>query len=731
MSLRILTQIFARKDTRTPPARLARMLPYGLALLVLLVSVGAQLEEPQLFSALRNLVFDRYLLWRPRDYQPLPVRIIDIDDASLKQIGQWPWPRTELARLLERLAKGGPAVIAMDIVLSGPDSSSPQHSLRAWNEDPDVSRLLKRLPDHDAILAETISRAPVITAFMLTKEPDGGGEPALKAGFGFAGERPLTPFMDWSGSLRALDIFEAHAEGNGALNVTIDSDGRVRKTWLFVPGTESFYPGLAAEALRVAMRQSSYTIRTPKHDPDQNIKPQMLVRIGELTFPVEHDGAFRVHLSEPVPERYIPAWKVLEGQVPDALIRGHIVFVGSSAAILKDLYINALGKITPGVELHAQTVEQILQGITLTRPDWALSAEVMAQLLIALVVAAILAQLGAVWAALTGIIGVVGIFAASYRSFVDHGLLLDPLTPSLTLILVYLMITAYRHFQTERQRRWIENAFSSYVSPNLVRHLVRHPEQLKLGGEKRLCSFIFTDVAGFTSIVESTEPEELVAILNEYLEGMVSTVFAHDGTVDRIVGDAVAVIFSAPLEQADHAQRAVNCALALDRFAQAFVERKQREGRPFGLTRIGVHSGAVIIGNFGGRSQLDYRAFGDPINTCARLESVNKHLGTRVCVSGATVANCLDFRGRPIGTLVLKGKTRGVPAFEPLLESDCDSVRVRAYAEAFRELDEGHPNAFDDFRTLSIEFPDDPLARLHWHRLQRGQLGSTIVLEEK
>jgi adenylate cyclase len=182
-----------------------------------------------------------------------------------------------------------------------------------------------------------------------------------------------------------------------------------------------------------------------------------------------------VHLSEPVPERYIPAWKVLAGQVPDELIRGHIVFVGSSAAILKDLYINALGRSTPGVELHAQTVEQILQGITLTRPDWALSAEVMAQLLIALVVAAILARLGAVWAALTGIVGVVGIFAASYRGFVDHGLLLDPLTPSLTLILVYFTITAYRHFQTERQRRWVENAFSSYVSPNLVRHLVSHP----------------------------------------------------------------------------------------------------------------------------------------------------------------------------------------------------------------------------------------------------------------
>lgn len=727
----MLAQIFPGKDAAKPPARFVRMLPYGLALIVLLASVGAQLQEPQLFSTLRNVLFDRYLLWHPREYQPLPVRIIDIDDASLKRIGQWPWPRSELARLLVRLGDAGAAVIAMDIVLSGPDSSSPHYSLRSWSDDPEVTGLLERLPDHDVLLAEAIGQVPAVTGFMLTQASGDEDEPALKAGFGLAGERPATSFMRWTGSLRSLDMFEAEAEGNGALNVSPGGDGRVRKTWLFVPGMEVLYPGLAAEALRVAMRESTYVIKTSKHDPDHAIQPRMLVRIGALTFPVEHDGTFRVHLSEPVPERYIPAWKILAGQVPDELIRGHILFVGSSAAILKDRYMNALGRSTPGVELHAQTVEQILQGITLTRPDWALSAEVLAQLLIALVMAAILARLGAFWAALAGALGIFGIFAFSYRSFLDHGLLLDPLTPSLTLIFLYLSITAYRHFQSERQRRWIQNAFSSYVSPNLVRHLVDHPEQLKLGGEKRRCSFIFTDVAGFTSVVEKTDPQDLVALLNEYLEGMVSTIFAHDGTVDRIVGDAVAVIFSAPLKQKDHAQRAVNCAIALDRFAQDFVEAKRSEGTPFGMTRIGVHSGIVIVGNFGGRSQFDYRAFGDPINTCARLESVNKHLGTRICVSGATVVDCGDFNGRPIGTLVMKGKTQGVPAFEPLPQSEHAAPWVRAYLEAFRLLDEEQPQALEAFTKLAADYPDDPIARLYWQRLQRGEHGSTIVLAEK
>jgi adenylate cyclase len=355
----------------------------------------------------------------------------------------------------------------------------------------------------------------------------------------------------------------------------------------------------------------------------------------------------------------------------------------------------------------------------------------VAQLVIALVLATILARLGAFWAALTGGLSALGIFTASYFIFVEQGLLLDPLTPALTLLILYLFITAYRHVQAETQRRWIQKAFSSYVSPNLVQHLVDHPAQLRLGGEKRVCSFIFTDVAGFTSMVEGTDPQDLVALINEYLDGMTRTIFAHDGTIDRFVGDAVAVIFSAPVAQPDHAQRAVDCALALDRFAQQFVDTKRREGKRFGLTRIGVHTGPVIVGNFGGGAQLDYRAFGDAINTSARLESVNKHLGTRICVSGATVANCPEFHGRPIGTLVLKGKRQGVAAFEPLPKGERDSARIRAYRQAFQQLEAEQQEAFSAFQRLAAEYPDDPLAQLHWQRLQHGERGSTIVLAEK
>jgi adenylate cyclase len=223
----------------------------------------------------------------------------------------------------------------------------------------------------------------------------------------------------------------------------------------------------------------------------------------------------------------------------------------------------------------------------------------------------------------------------------------------------------------------------------------------------------------------------VVSLLNEYLDGMVRIAFQHDGTLDKIVGDAITIIFSAPVAQPDHAARGVACALAMDSFAQAYAEAKRSEGIRLGKTRIGVNSGPVIIGNFGGDTVFDYTAHGDAINTAARMESVNKHLGTRVCISGFTVAGCPDFIGRPVGTLVLKGKTQGIEAFEPLTEAEAGSSAAAAYRAAFDLLERQDPDANKAFAALAANYPDDPLAALHLKRLRAGETGTTSVMAEK
>ncbi len=283
----------------------------------------------------------------------------------------------------------------------------------------------------------------------------------------------------------------------------------------------------------------------------------------------------------------------------------------------------------------------------------------------------------------------------------------------------------------EKKHKWIKDAFSAYVSPNLVEHLIAHPEDLKLGGERRECTFIFTDLVGFTPLVEQSDPATLVTYLNEYFEGMIEIVFRHDGTVSKIMGDALAVMFSAPVVQKDHAAKAVACVLEMDAYAQNFAQQKQKQGLDLGRTRIGVNTGTVIIGNMGGKNQLDYRALGDAINTAARLESVNKQLGTRVCVSETTVVQCPNFVGRPIGSLLLKGKTKPVATYEPLPIEQMDSDRVKDYVTAFSLMENKRLEAIEIFEGIVKKYPEDTLASFHLGRLNSGKSGSKIVMALK
>jgi adenylate cyclase len=285
--------------------------------------------------------------------------------------------------------------------------------------------------------------------------------------------------------------------------------------------------------------------------------------------------------------------------------------------------------------------------------------------------------------------------------------------------------TALERAAAERARANL----SRYFSPNLADHLAKHPDTLELRGERRDLTFLFTDLAGFTPLVEQLDPTIVVSMMNEYIRGIARIVFDHGGTVDTVVGDAVHAIFGAPLPQPDHAARAVACALAIDRFTRELAARLTKKAVPIGATRIGVHTGSAIVGNFGGEAYFHYTAQGDAVNTAARLESANKQLGTRMCVSADTVASIPDFVGRPIGRLVLKGKVSVIQAFEPL--DEMSSEALEAYLSAFRKLEGGDPGCVQNFAGYVATYGADPLASFHLKRLLAGEVGSTIHLAEE
>jgi adenylate cyclase len=284
-----------------------------------------------------------------------------------------------------------------------------------------------------------------------------------------------------------------------------------------------------------------------------------------------------------------------------------------------------------------------------------------------------------------------------------------------------------RRRQAEAERA--HASLSRYFSPNLAERLASDADAIDLGGQRREIATLFTDIASFTALVETLEPDVLGPLLNDYLTGMTDLVFAHDGTVAKIVGDALHVLFGAPGEQPDHAARAVACALALDEYAQTFRVRWHKKRISLGVTRIGVHAGPAIVGNFGGGRFFDYTAYGDTINIAARLEAANKQLGTRICVSAILAAKVTDFRGRPVGDLLLRGRSETLRAFEPLPAKQHDDPSTKSYLEAFAKLEAGDPGAIAAFAAHVGKYADDQLASFHLKRLLNGATGTRIAMD--
>jgi adenylate cyclase len=285
--------------------------------------------------------------------------------------------------------------------------------------------------------------------------------------------------------------------------------------------------------------------------------------------------------------------------------------------------------------------------------------------------------------------------------------------------------------EARRRQLAAERAYASlsrYFSPNLAKQLANETDAIDLVGQRREIATVFSDVAGFTALVETLEASVLAPLLNEYLSGLTDVVFAHDGTLAKIVGDAVHVLFGAPGDQSDHADRAVACAVGMDAYAQAFCERWHCKGVPLGITRIGAHAGPAIVGNFGGDRFFDYTAYGDTINVASRLEAANKQLGTRLLVSAALADKVDNFRGRPVGNLMLRGRTEAIRAFEPVQIEGCDPV-AESYQEAFALLDAGEPSALAAFAAHVGNYPTDRLASFHLKRLLSGASGTRIALD--
>jgi len=708
-----------------------------LPLLVLGLAVLLTISDPPVTIELRERVFDTYQRIWPRHDLSVPVRVVDINEESLVRHGQWPWPRTHISAIVDRLQELGAAAVVFDIIFAEPDRTSPSALVKLWHLQGDLADQVAELEDHDARLAETVATTPVVTAFALTRTPTETA-PELKSNIAYTGTDPRPFLPAFQGAVGTLPRVEGQAAGNGALNVDLSPGGIVRRLPLLLRLGERPYPSLVLEALRVAQGLDTIKVTAgEEHDTPWTslFAPRTgleRVRVGAFNIPTDAHGRLRVYYSRISSDWFIPAWKLLDDGVSPNEIAGKIILLGSTAIGLQDIHTTPLAGATPGVSIHAQALQQILYGAYLQRPAWARLAELASLVGFSFIVVFLCPWIGAARTAIVGGLAIMLAWAASSYAFATARILFDPTAISVSVLAVYLTASLLAHLRKEKEERWVRKAFASYVSPALVDILVSDPTQLRLQGDRREMSSLFTDLEGFTNLIERSEPEHVIPVLNAYLDGMIGIAFTHHGSIDKVIGDALHILFGAPVADPNHAQHAVACALALDQFANDFAERQRAAGITFGQTRIGLNSGMATVGNFGGRKRFDHTAHGDMINTAARLEGANKYLGTRVCVGKATVSLNPKFVGRPAGDVLLKGKTTPVRVFEPLTAAGAAKPAMSLYRRAFHALERDElKRARDGFaQVLSLE-PDDHLAELHLRRLEQGTLSTLIVLTGK
>src|SRR5215472_2260341 len=530
--------------------------------LVLALGVGIRVFlpfDPPVLRELEARYFDVLQELKPRPYQPLPVRVVDIDDATLEKLGQWPWPRTLMAQLIERLSEAQPAAIALDMVLAEPDRTSPRRALPELSQAPDaVGAWLSALPDHDRVLAETIAAAPVVTGFALSQSGGSGRMPAVKAGWSRAGDDPAQFVPRADSAATDLPELEAAASGNGSLDLVLGKDRIVRRVPLIVGLGDALYPSLAAEALRVAQGANTYIVKASGASGVVSFGKKTGitgVRIGAVTAETDASGAIWLYDTGRIAERTIPAWRVLDGSVTADALRGNIIFIGIGATGLTDLRATPLSASVPGVEVHAQIVEQTLLQNFLRRPDWAPGAELLYMVALGLALALGLPRFGPAASAIFGGAVVAVALAVSWYAFSQAHLLIAPIYPSLVALCVYLTASLLNQLETERERRRVRQQFGRYLPKALVEQLAKDPSKLRLGGELRQMTFLFSDLRGFTTITErcKAHPEALTDVVNRFLGRMAMAVHASGGTVDKYIGDCIMAFWNAPLTDREHA----------------------------------------------------------------------------------------------------------------------------------------------------------------------------------
>ena len=633
---------------------------YGLIGFAIFVSFLPIFNPLQIFTSLQNYSFDTFQRILPREvYSEDPVVIIDIDDRSLAEIGQWPWSRNQLAKLTNQAYAA--AALGFDIVFAEPDRTNPQNLIANYSFDEAINKELADLPSNDELFADAISNHGTVVLGQALNNKDNTKPSKNKFGLVTQGDDPKQFITNYLGAQNNIKILDDSASGVGSMSIG-NNDVIVRQLPTFERIDEQLVPSLALEMTRVAVGASTFQIKSSNASSEEAYGAQTginNIKLGPLTIPTTPEGNAWIYFAPTKDILSVSAIDVILGTIPPEFFEGKVALVGTSAAGLLDLRSTPTEKNVPGVTIIAQFMQQIFANEFLQRPDWLFGAEFIAGLLLAVLITLGIQALGPIGGLSIFLVGSGGIMGSSYYFFKSKLFLVDPISPLIISLSVYVAVTFFNFLFTELERSRVRGAFAQYLSPEMVNRLAESSESLVLGGERKEMTFLFSDIRGFTKISEQykDDPEGLTQLINELLTVLSNAILDHGGTIDKYMGDCIMAFWNAPTDQADHRQLAIKAAHSMNEALDEF--NAQTEGNlDFKLEiGIGINSGNCIVGNMGSDKRFDYTVLGDAVNLASRLESQSSNYGLHMIVGENTHMDDSEFTIIEIDKIAVKGKS--------------------------------------------------------------------------
>ncbi len=710
-------------------------------------------EDPSLFDKFKGFLttfelrtLDMRFQLRGRRDPGKDVVIVAIDQKSQDVLGRWPFPRSHFADMIEVLREAGARVIAFDANFPLPDQNSALQAVRELRQKYEATtkrtgrnrayeEQLKRLEadaDNDTKFAQALSRSEnvVLGYFFLPQEEVEAQNQELVNEFvnylsfqafpqiinpEFSHKFEGRSFASLSPNLPELAIY---AKNFGYYNVIPDQDGVVRRVPAIIRFQGSFYPSLDVAAYL------AYT----NHPLDEVIvyfNPNGLERIdvGSLSIPTDPQGFVQIDYHGSADTFTTKSLAdVVQRKVPPEVFQDRLVLVGPTATGIADMAVTPFQQEAfPGVEVHANFINNLLEGNFIRRGLHENLIDLGFILLFSLA-AGLLLSIAPPARATAILVVSLGLFLwLTYYLFATQRIWIAAFLPTATLTINYAGIVSYRFFFEERERKRVHGAFQQYVAPSIIHQLLERPELLRLGGEERELTAMFSDIRNFTGLSERMPAPELVELLNEHLSDMTEVIFQYWGTLDKYIGDSIMAFWGAPYPQPDHAERACKAGLSMLKTLEAAEVRMREQGKPPLSIGIGVNTGPMLVGNMGSRRRFNFTVMGDNVNLASRLEALNKTFGTRLIISESThQAVATKMLVRELDLIRVKGRTVPVKIYELLGFAD-EGQEMRGMVERFHAALEAYRSArwetaIGMFGELLRDYPDDGPTRIFIQR---------------